>query len=385
MREILVARRPSDSSTDSLLAITGQSNVTGHRPNLSTVVPFARLQGFDILLDAAALASSSRISLRELNSGVDAMAVSFYKMFGYPTGVGALVARKSFLAKLRKPYFSGGTVEVVQVPGTIVHESSVQWERFEEGTLNYTTLPAIANGVQFLQKHLPSLPARLGTLHCYLYESLSSLRYANGAPVVKIHTAEPIRRSSASPRRPYRPLTPPATPERETNPFDIPANPRQSNLQGSSPTLGSYGYVLACTFLSPAGDALPLPFISHHAATSNISLRTGCVCNPGGTAALLGMQEKMECIEELIAREGWKDEVGVVRLSLGIGSDFEDVWKVVQWAKGLTTEKLLKRELTQWKMTSKAKDAHARAVTMYALALLMYFYGALVVLFSTSI
>jgi molybdenum cofactor sulfurtransferase len=59
------------------------------------------------------------------------MAVSFYKMFGYPTGVGALVARKSFLAKLRKPYFSGGTVEVVQVPGTIVHESSVQWERFE--------------------------------------------------------------------------------------------------------------------------------------------------------------------------------------------------------------------------------------------------------------
>ena len=59
------------------------------------------------------------------------MAVSFYKMFGYPTGVGALVARKSFLAKLRKPYFSGGSVEVVQCPGTIVHESSVQYERFE--------------------------------------------------------------------------------------------------------------------------------------------------------------------------------------------------------------------------------------------------------------
>jgi len=59
------------------------------------------------------------------------MAVSFYKMFGYPTGVGALVARKSFLAKLRRPYFGGGTVEVVQCPGTIVHESPVQYERFE--------------------------------------------------------------------------------------------------------------------------------------------------------------------------------------------------------------------------------------------------------------
>jgi len=336
------------------------------------------------------------------------MAVSFYKMFGYPTGVGALIARKSFLAKLRRPYFCGGTVGVVQCPGTIVHESSVQHERFEvrgfltsisgvsdhcqqEGTLNYTTLPAITNGIQFLQKHIPSLPARLGTLHLYLYESLSSLRYANGAPVVQIHTAEPIKRSWVAPRRSsysrssYRPLTPPTTPERENNPFDGPVNSKQVNSQGSH-TPGSYGYVLACTFLSPTGDALPLPFVSHHAATANISLRTGCVCNPGGAAALLGMQAQMACIEELIARDGWKDEVGVVRLSLGIGSDFEDVWKVVQWAKGLTAQKFLDQEITQWKMTSRTKDAHSREIGMYALALLIYFYGALVVLFtSTSI
>jgi len=232
------------------------------------------------------------------------------------------------------------------------------------------------------------LPARLGTLHRYLYESLSSLRYANGAPLVKIHSAEPIKRSWVAPSRgSYRPLTPPATPERETNPdlFDDPVNSKRSNSQTSAPTLGSYGYVLACTFLSPTGDALPLSFVSHRAATSNISLRTGCVCNPGGAAALLGMQAQMECIDELIAREGWKDQVGVVRLSLGIGNDFEDVWKVVQWAKGLTTEKLLEREVTQWKMTSRAKDAHSREIAMYMLTLLMYFYGALVVLFSTSI
>jgi hypothetical protein len=69
------------------------------------------------------------------------------------------------------------------------------------------------------------------------------------------------------------------------------------------------------------------------------------------------MQARMECIDELIAREGWRDEVGVVRLSLGIGSDFGDVWKVVQWAKGLTAEKTLEQEVTQWKMASRAKDA----------------------------
>ena len=151
------------------------------------------------------------------------------------------------------------------------------------------------------------------------------------------------------------------------------------------PALGSYGSVLACTFLSPTGNALPLSFVSHRAAAANISLRTGCVCNPGGAAALLDMQAQMECIDELIARDGWKDEVGVVRLSLGIGSDFEDVWKVVQWAKGLTAEKALEQEVTRWKTVSRAKDAQAREIAMYALALLMYFYGALVVLFSTSI
>lgn len=98
------------------------------------------------------------------------------------------------------------------------------------------------------------------------------------------------------------------------------------------------------------------------------------------------MQAQMACIEELIARDGWKDEVGVVRLSLGVGNDFEDVWKVVQWAKGLTAERFLQQEITQWKMTSRVKDADARAreMGMYAVALLMYFYGALVVLFSST-
>ena len=81
------------------------------------------------------------------------------------------------------------------------------------------------------------------------------------------------------------------------------------------------------------------------------------MCNPGGAAALLDMQAQMECIDELIARDGWKDEVGVVRLSLGIGSDFEDIWKVVQWAKGLTAEKTIEQEVTRWKTVSRAKDA----------------------------
>jgi selenocysteine lyase/cysteine desulfurase len=38
-------------------------------------------------------------------------------MFGHPTGVGCLLARKSALATLRRPWFAGGTITVASVQG----------------------------------------------------------------------------------------------------------------------------------------------------------------------------------------------------------------------------------------------------------------------------
>lgn len=39
-------------------------------------------------------------------------ALSYYKIFGYPTGLGALLVRKDALKHLRKRYFGGGAVSV---------------------------------------------------------------------------------------------------------------------------------------------------------------------------------------------------------------------------------------------------------------------------------
>ena len=39
-------------------------------------------------------------------------ALSYYKIFGYPTGQGALLARKDALKILQKRYFGGGAVTV---------------------------------------------------------------------------------------------------------------------------------------------------------------------------------------------------------------------------------------------------------------------------------
>ena len=85
--------------------------------------------GYSTLLDAAALATTSVIDLTA--NPVDAMAVSFYKMFGFPTGVGGLIVREDFLRTLQRPWFAGGTVAIVQAPGNVYTMSENPMERFE--------------------------------------------------------------------------------------------------------------------------------------------------------------------------------------------------------------------------------------------------------------
>jgi molybdenum cofactor sulfurtransferase len=125
----MTERNPTSDNAPSLFILTGQSNITGIRPSMG-ILGSAKSHGYSTLIDAAALASSARISLRNQPSA-DAMVVSFYKMFGYPTGVGALVAKKEFLGKLERRWFSGGTVDFVQAPGSLTLHAKDLTARFE--------------------------------------------------------------------------------------------------------------------------------------------------------------------------------------------------------------------------------------------------------------
>lgn len=130
-QDILLRNRPHPPDLPaSLFALTGQSNISNAKNPLSTI-EYAASLGYHTLLDAAALVPTATFSLSD--TPVDAMAVSFYKMFGFPTGVGALVVKKSFLALLKRPWFSGGNVDVVQVPGSLVTRSPELHEQFEVG------------------------------------------------------------------------------------------------------------------------------------------------------------------------------------------------------------------------------------------------------------
>jgi molybdenum cofactor sulfurtransferase len=128
---IIAERQVRRSSHQSLFALSGESEATGYRPNLKKLLSFAKGQGFDTLLDAEALAPTSRISLRNMEGTVDAMAVTFHKMFGYPTGAGALIARRDFLARLKRLYHLMLQNETRLGAGSSAKDDTSLFERFE--------------------------------------------------------------------------------------------------------------------------------------------------------------------------------------------------------------------------------------------------------------
>ncbi|KAF9075472.1 pyridoxal phosphate-dependent transferase [Rhodocollybia butyracea] len=336
----ILQRNKPPRDTFSLVALTALSNITNAKcPGLysstsseegdDSIVTYARSLGYHTLLDAAALAPTSRMSLAQIP--VDALAVSFYKMFGFPTGVGALVIRKGFLRTLKsgRPWFAGGTVDVVQVPGRVRTMKGVgeEFEGFEDGTINYLLLPAITSGLHLLSAYLPFLPLRLNCLMHYLVTELGRIHHRG-------RDGRQITRDDEKDG------------EGDFAVCKVLSRVPKKILKGVGETDEDTGAIISCIFLDEAGEAFPLSFVAHSATQEGISLRTGCMCNPGGAAALLGIQESMKDVEEGgMMREGMtlrefeeeverqrRTELGVVRISLGLGSDWSDLWRVLQWA-----------------------------------------------------
>jgi len=84
---------------------------------------------------------------------------------------------------------------------------------------------------------------------------------------------------------------------------------------------------------------IPNSFIEYAATASKISLRTGCMCNPGGAAAILGITSDMKKLYEGVTLKDFERlvgrELGVVRISLGLVSNFMDVWRVLRFVEDI--------------------------------------------------
>jgi selenocysteine lyase/cysteine desulfurase len=188
---------PFEDEGPGLFVFPAQSNFSGTRHPLSLVTD-AQARGFDVLLDAAAYVPTHALSLRDCPA--DFAALSFYKLFGYPTGVGALIARRDALGRLRRPWFAGGTVVYASVAGNS-HLLRPRHEAFEDGTPNFLAIAALPAGFDLLEaigmarvtEHVETLTrllrSHLETLpHVTLYGPANTFNVI-GKPYAEIETA----------------------------------------------------------------------------------------------------------------------------------------------------------------------------------------------------
>ncbi|HEY3343208.1 MAG TPA: aminotransferase class V-fold PLP-dependent enzyme, partial [Anaerolineae bacterium] len=287
-----------------LFAYPGQSNFSGVQHSLEWIAR-AQSMGWDVLLDGAAFVPTNTLDLSLIHP--DFVALSFYKIFGYPTGVGCLLARKQALSKLRRPWFAGGTITVASVQGNryYLHEGA---EGFEDGTLNYLNLPAVEIGLRHIEKiGLDMIHTRVQGLTDWLLRGFSQLRHTNGAPVVHI----------------YGPMT--------------------TYQRGGTVTMNFY---------DPNGDFIDHRLVEQRANMAHISLRTGCFCNPGDGELALGLSadELTTCFvnsQDRFTIDEFRrcidaKSTGAVRISTGLVSTFADVYAFMQFAHSFVDKRVNK-------------------------------------------
>src|SRR5262245_14695831 len=265
---------------DNLFAYPAQSNFSGVQHPLEWIER-AQALGWDVLVDAAAFVPTNRLDLSVWKP--DFVPVSFYKLLGYPTGVGCLLVRRSALAKLRRPWFAGGTIVAGSVQGDW-HVLAGGEAAFEDGTVNYLALPAVAQGLAYLESvGIDAVHERVQCLTGWLLRELLALRHANGRPVVRIYGPETAERRGGS---------------------------------------------IALNFLRPNGSPVDESVAAGVAPASGISLRTGCFCNPGVAAHAFALDAERlrgepayETYGDYVAEVGMPSG-GAVRASLGLATTF---------------------------------------------------------------
>jgi selenocysteine lyase/cysteine desulfurase len=283
-----------------LFAYPAQSNFSGAQHPLAWIA-YAQERGWNVLLDAAAFAPTNRLDLRRWHP--DFVTLSFYKIFGYPTGIGCLLARKSALAQLRRPWFAGGTISIASVQGRGWHYLLPNEAGFEDGTVNYLGLPAVEIGLRHIAAiGIETIHTRVVCLTGWLLEQLRGLRHSDGRPLVRFY------------------------------------GPTSTEQRGGT---------IAFNFYDSEAQPHDARRIEALAAEANISLRTGCFCNPGAgeIAHSITRDEMAECFKgnepisfdqftALIQSIGNGKSASTVRISVGLASNFADAYRMITFARG---------------------------------------------------
>ncbi|XP_059102460.1 molybdenum cofactor sulfurase isoform X3 [Peromyscus eremicus] len=287
-----------DCQLPHLFCYPAQSNFSGTRYPLSWIeeVKSGRRSPVNVpgrwfvLLDAASYVSTSPLDLSSHQP--DFVPISFYKIFGLPTGLGALLVSKHVAPLLRKGYFGGGSAAAYLAGEDFYVPRPSVAERFEDGTISFLDVIALKHGfdaLEHLTGGMENIQRHTFALAQYTHSALSSLCYPNGAPVVRIY----------------------------------------SDSEFSSPDV--QGPIINFNVLDDGGNIIGYSQVDKMASLYKIYLRTGCFCNLGACQRHLGLSDEMVkkhfqaghvCGDDVDIIDG--RPTGSVRVSFGYMSTLED-------------------------------------------------------------
>lgn len=152
-----------------MVALAHVTNTFGVENPVEEVVRLAHSQGVPVLVDGAQAAAHKAVNVSALDC--DFYCVSAHKLYG-PTGIGALVAKRSWLEKMVPYQFGGEMVDRVTREDTSFQPPPY---RFEAGTPNFVGAVGFGEALEYLEDlgGMEAVSREEEKLLDYLWEELS--------------------------------------------------------------------------------------------------------------------------------------------------------------------------------------------------------------------
>jgi molybdenum cofactor sulfurtransferase len=288
----------ADYHAMSLVCIPAECNFSGAQIDYKLFVEAAHAkEGVFVVLDGAAMAGKAPIILD--HSGVDFFTFSFYKIFGWPTGLGGLMVRKGTpqgILMSHKTYFGGGTLASNlhdKVGGHTLRTSFVA--AMEDGTPNVYAIASVPIGFDSLERlgGVHVIEQRLRCIRAYCIAQLQTLRHRNGNALVRVY--------------------------HET----------------TYPVCG-WGCSVPFSVMERDGSFIGHSLVEKLLCGLKICIRGGCFCNPGACAHFVGLDHGLleeatkfghTCGGDMDLLDG--RPLGCLRASFGAPSTQKDVDRLV--------------------------------------------------------
>ncbi|KAK9150975.1 hypothetical protein Syun_009284 [Stephania yunnanensis] len=293
-----------------LFAFPSECNFSGvkYSPDLANIVkqdhhnalegsPYCR-GSWMVLIDAAKGSATEPPDLTSFPA--DFVVISFYKALLFSLLLGHIGYRSAYAAKiLRKTYFGGallGTVaaSIADIDYVMRREGIEEW--FEDGTQSFLSVASIQYGFKIINTLTTSAIARhTSSLATFTRRALFELRHENGSSVCVLYGT----------------------------------STKKLSCHGLGP-------IIAFNLKRPDNSWFGYREVEKLASLSRIQLRTGCFCNPGACSKYLRLSH-LELLTNIEAGHVcWDDHdilngkpTGVVRISFGYMSTFEDAMKFI--------------------------------------------------------